>query len=361
MLIGIQIENGSKALRIENDDVIENRELMTIMNYTSNSHGIIKPGAIVRITLRFQLPQFLTRSGHSQQSGKIVNSFENPKSLSGKTAPTNPPLGRSLSRWMLKRGARHFAFLGRTGDDRQSTREVIKDLRRGDAQVYVTRGDVLDFADAQAFVDAYVATRRPIRGAVQAALGLHEDLFSRMSNTAWHTAVPPKWKGTWKLHNALQHHEDALDFFVLLSSVSGSVATATESNYCAANGFLNARAKWRRKQGKKAVSVGLGMISGIGYLHENPDIEALLLRKGIQPLNEEGFDVTSGNMANLRLAVLSASLLAGTERSGKRGAINGLLIDINLAQGLNHYGVDSMIAAEFRTWIWNTFKVDVSF
>ena len=29
------------------------------------------------------------------------------------------------------------------------------------------------------------------------------------------------------------------------------------------------------------------MISEVGYLHENPEIEALLLRKGIQPLNEE--------------------------------------------------------------------------
>ena len=31
------------------------------------------------------------------------------------------------------------------------------------------------------------------------------------------------------------------------------------------------------------------MISEVGSLHENPEIEALLLRKGIQPLNEEGF------------------------------------------------------------------------
>lgn len=29
------------------------------------------------------------------------------------------------------------------------------------------------------------------------------------------------------------------------------------------------------------------MISEVGYLHENPEIEALLLRKGIQPLNED--------------------------------------------------------------------------
>ncbi|KAK6084430.1 Polyketide synthase-nonribosomal peptide synthetase 3 [Seiridium cupressi] len=31
------------------------------------------------------------------------------------------------------------------------------------------------------------------------------------------------------------------------------------------------------------------MIAEVGYLHEGPEIELMLLRKGIQPLNEEKF------------------------------------------------------------------------
>ncbi len=80
-----------------------------------------------------------------------------------------------------------------------------------------------------------------------------------------------------------------LDLFLLTSSVSGTVDTATESNYCSANGFLDAFARWRRSRGQPCVSVGLGMISEVGYLHENLEIEALLLRRGIQPLNEDEF------------------------------------------------------------------------
>ncbi|KAK3174425.1 hypothetical protein OEA41_001671 [Lepraria neglecta] len=71
--------------------------------------------------------------------------------------------------------------------------------------------------------------------------------------------------------------------------ISGSVGTATESNCCATNAFLDAFARDRHSLGKPATSIGFGIISKIGYLHENPDIEALLLRKGIQPLNEEDF------------------------------------------------------------------------
>ena len=84
-------------------------------------------------------------------------------------------------------------------------------------------------------------------------------------------------------------HDEGLEYFQLTSCESGSVGTATESNFCSANGFLGAFAHWRRTQAKPAASVGLGMISEVGYLDENPEIESLLLRKSIQPLDEHEF------------------------------------------------------------------------
>jgi hypothetical protein len=290
-------------------------------------------------------------------------------------------------------------------------------------------------------------------------MGLHESLFSQMSGSAWQTAVRPKWAGTWNLHNALEGHDEELDFFLLTSSLSGSMGTATESNYSAANGFLDAFARWRRSIGKTAVSVGLGMISEVGYLHENPEIEALLLRRGIQPLNEEeflqvidlalsgtgnanqdaqvqrtdpaaahiltglepfqfrklmakGFDVTLESTQDPRMAVLAGALEAemrsapggsdGTEDSmpapgaaapwleslspnvihslapqADAGSLHEAVLrlarkrfsnliltpvdQIDENKPLSHFGMDSMIAAEFRTWFWSTFKVDLTF
>ena len=73
----------------------------------------------------------------------------------------------------------------------------------------------------------------------------------------------------------------------MLSSITGSIGTAAESNYCAANAFLDSFAGHRRSRGLPATSLGLGMISEIGFLHENPDIEAALLRKGVHPFTED--------------------------------------------------------------------------
>lgn len=413
-----------------------------------------------------QVSQAYRYFGNKDRVGKVVISMENPQArVPVAPAPyfsTFSPekvylligclggLGRSLSRWMMTRGARHFVFLGRSGADRPSAKQLVSRLERAGATVGVVRGDVCQAADVKAAMSHCVSTGRKVGGVVQAAMGLHEALFTRMPNEAWHTCIDPKYQGTWNLHNSLEGHE--LDFFLLTSSVSGTVGTATESNYCSANGFLDAFARWRRSRGLPCVSVGLGMISEVGYLHENPEIEALLLRKGIQPLNEDefpqvvdlalaseafgdvkeshmltglepaavrelsarGFDVTThGVLVEARSSLLLASLQAEQEaakkasshaldasaavtkaaapwfkdvpatlvasfapeadaesmqeavvRLSKNRFSNLILMPINEVderKALPDFGVDSMIASEFRSWFWAVFRVDVPF
>ncbi|OTB01304.1 hypothetical protein M426DRAFT_14612 [Hypoxylon sp. CI-4A] len=363
-------------------------------------------------------------------------------------------LGRSLSSWMLTRGARNFVFLGRSGCDRTSSMELVNRLKARGAQVHVIRGDVTDIADVKKVVA--VCSGTPIGGVVHAAMGLHEDIFTRMTNEAWRTSVRPKWAGAWNLHRALEGHDEALDFFLTTSSITGSLGVATESNYCAANAFLDAFAYWRQTQGKPSISIGLGMISEVGYLHEHPHIESLLLRRGIQPINEDeflqiidlalsagkvkikppisgylgaahmltgmelsgvrnllnrGYDVTHTGMEDMRSSILSAALDSQREsqRADEAGLANPLrmvtnvpwlkalplnaantlaietsapsLLDaisrlvikrfsslilvpvdqIDASKPFASYGVDSMIASEYRAWFWNAFKVEVPF
>ncbi|KAI0521004.1 polyketide synthase [Xylaria bambusicola] len=240
---------------------------------------------------------------HKDRVGKVVISMENPQSA----VPVSPALysstfdpekiylligclgglGRSLSRWMMSRGARHFVFLGRSGADKPSAKQLVNKLEQAGATTCVIRGDVCQVTDVEAAVTHCVSTGRRLGGVVQAAMGLHEALFTSMSTQAWHTGIDPKYQGTWNLHNSLEGHK--LDFFMLTSSLLGTVGVATESNYCSANSFLDAFARWRRSRGLPCVSVGLGMISEVGYLHEHPEIGRLVLRKGTKPLNEDDF------------------------------------------------------------------------
>ena len=261
-----------------------------------------------------------------------------------------------------------------------------------------------------------------------------------MLNEYWHTGIDPKVQGTWHLHNSLRAsgRDSKLDFFLMTSSISGSVGTATESNYCAGNHFLDLFARYRRSQGLPAVSVGLGMISEVGYLHENPEIEALLLRKGIQAIDQDellqiidislsgnsttgihhpndqlaeahiltglepmglkelrkkGFDGTNPTLDDPRANLLSSALdgQADVLRKTQDGNMptevaqgieagqtlseavmgyiqrrfgNLVLIKykaVDVKKPFADYGMDSMIAAEFRTWFYQTLTVDVPF
>jgi NADP-dependent 3-hydroxy acid dehydrogenase YdfG len=382
--------------------------------------------------------------------GKVVISLENPESQvnvrPNKYVTTFSPqksyvmigclggLGRGMTKWMMSRGARRFVFLGRSGIDKPIAKSLVDDLENNGAICVVVRGDVCSRED----VDRVIASAPgPVGGVVQAAMGLNESLFTAMSNDAWHTGIDPKVQGTLNLHYALEGNEDALDFFLMTSSISGSVGTATESNYCSGNYFLDMFARYRRSLGKPAISIGLGMISELGYLHENPEIEALLLRKGIQAINEDellqiidlalsntkrvphaydegshahiltglepfglkelrkkGFEGTNPTLNDPRAILLSRALdgdndLALKGQTGRlpaevaasieggtstlREAIGAhvarrfsnlvlvALEKIDMSKPLASYGMDSMIAAEFRSWFFQAFKTDIPF
>lgn len=100
-------------------------------------------------------------------------------------------LGRSLSRWMMTRGARNFVFLGRSGADKPSAHQLVSRLESTGATIVVVRGDVSQAADVAAAVSACLATGRQIGGVVQAAMGLHEAIFSNMPNQAWYVVPNP--------------------------------------------------------------------------------------------------------------------------------------------------------------------------
>ncbi|KAJ5807079.1 Acyl transferase/acyl hydrolase/lysophospholipase [Penicillium riverlandense] len=350
-------------------------------------------------------------------------------------------LGRSLSKWMISCGARRFIFLGRSGSDRPEAKDIVDDLRAQGANVTVIRGDVCKYEDVERALESADCH---IGGVIQAAMALSEALWSDMPHSAWHTTIGPKVQGTWNLHNALgQGRDSQLDFFVTTSSISGTVGTATESNYCAANSFLDAFARYRNRLGLPAISIGYGMISEVGYLHEHPDIEALMKRKGIHPINEDeliqimnmalvnqrpytwdirydhlagshlltgvefiglqeqrerGFEGDNHVFADPRAALFTASFArraAGESETHSAAAhlpgeiaralrdhqdtasildalraviskkISNLILlpesELEADRPLGDFGLDSMLAAEFRTFIFRTFEVDVPF
>ncbi len=250
-----------------------------------------------------------------------------------------------------------------------------------------------------------------------------------MSYDDWITCTRPKVDGALNLHRALA--DTRLDFFIMTSSTSGTLGTPGQSNYAAANGFLDLLAAHRVAAGKPAVSLVLPMVLGVGYVAEHPEVEEALKRKGIYGIDEEHllqsfeasmFTQTSTNPAHhiivgldpaklqksinasettdsfwlkdTRFSSLLHTIQASNPEASSGGSDESILASVQAAKSpveavelvsehftnklarlllveldrfgdpsvpIASYGLDSMIGAELRNWIFKEYALDIPF
>ncbi|XP_014550227.1 hypothetical protein COCVIDRAFT_31971 [Bipolaris victoriae FI3] len=338
-------------------------------------------------------------------------------------------LGRSLTMWMMKKGARNFCFLSRSGADAWDSAQLVKDLEAAGAVTKIVRGDVSVRADVQRAVSE-ISAHHPIKGVVHAAMVLRDGVFAKMDFQDWQMSIKPKVHGASNLQAVLG--STPLDFWLMTSSVSGILGTPGQANYAAGNAYMDALASHRRSLGLPACAAIIPMVLGVGVVAENTKLEASLTRKGMYGIDEEhllrslelaigmqkagensnaidhlviGLDPAmlsqavqdAGNaepfyMADERFRtlvhnmsgstamgvdaganVLASMLMAGTPTEAVQMArdhiVNKLsrmlLLDIDVfesdGRSIASYGIDSMIGADLRNWIFKEFAMDIPF
>lgn len=141
-----------------------------------------------------------------------------------------------------------------------------------------------------------------------------------MTHADWTAAIRPKVAGTWNLHQTFKNTGD-LDFFVILSSTSGVIGLAGQSNYSAGGSYQDALARWRVSRGLPAVSLDLDAIKGVGYVAERADVTERMRKAGNMLVEEEWM-----------LGVLESAILEPYDPQ--------VLVGINHAPG-NHWDRDA--------------------
>ncbi|KAI0906505.1 hypothetical protein F4823DRAFT_607070 [Ustulina deusta] len=194
-------------------------------------------------------------------------------------------LGRSLTRWMMERGAKHFTFISRSGTDKPEAARLVKDIQLSGASTQVVRADASNEEDVARIVTSLQA-ERPIRGVVHAAMVLKDGMFEQMTRRSFVDCIKPKAQGALCLHRALASAGIDPDFFVMTSSISALLGNTGQANYSAANSALDSLARQRRAAGFAATSLVLPMVLDVGVVADNDSIEASLVRKGLYGIDE---------------------------------------------------------------------------
>ncbi|KAI8942360.1 hypothetical protein NX059_000436 [Plenodomus lindquistii] len=211
---------------------------------------------------------------------EACNIFSNDKSyiLFGLTGQ----IGQSLCEWMVSNGAGTVILTSRDPkvdqkwlDSFESTQGIAKVMA-----VDITNRESLD-----SLITDIKSSNPPIGGVVNGANVLSDAPFDRMSAEMMNRALGPKISGSYNLDRVF--YNDDLDFFVLCSSISCVIGTAGQSNYVAANGYMNGLARQRRNRGLAASALDLGLILGVGIAEvAGQSVIDSLQKYGITPLSE---------------------------------------------------------------------------
>lgn len=193
-------------------------------------------------------------------------------------------LGRAVSTWMVEHGARHLVFLSRNAGKNPQDEQFVKELNSMSCEAQLVPGSVTNLEDVS---KALREATCPIKGILQMSMVLRDESFAQMTHQQWNEACAPKVQGTWNLHNASISGGLDLEFFVLMSSLSGTIGNPGQAHYASANTFLDAFVQYRNNNNLPASSIDIGAVKDIGYISENPALMQKMEASGFKGLKEQ--------------------------------------------------------------------------
>ncbi|KAK0702382.1 hypothetical protein B0H67DRAFT_650419 [Lasiosphaeris hirsuta] len=191
-------------------------------------------------------------------------------------------LGTATAEWMFLRGARKFAFLSRSGDQKDYSKRTIAWLESKKAEVTAHVGDVTVLADVR---DTVQRIGPSLAGVFHIAVVLQDGMIRSLSFEQYQMGLRAKCVGAWNLHEATLGCN--LDFFVCWSSVSAVCGNKGQGAYVAASAYMDALMRWRREQGLVGTAMNLGAVPTRGLVAENEHLRKSLDRNKLDVLTEE--------------------------------------------------------------------------
>ncbi|MFC4566054.1 SDR family NAD(P)-dependent oxidoreductase, partial [Nocardiopsis mangrovi] len=200
--------------------------------------------------------RFMAQARHR---GKIVLTIPRTLDPEGTVLVTGGTggLGAVLARHLVReRGVRHLVLASRSGAEAEGAAGLVADLEAAGAAVEVVACDV-STSDGVARALAAVPERHPLTGVFHTAGVLADGVVSSLDDDRLGRVLAPKADAAWRLHHATLGMD--LAAFTLYSSSAGTLDSAGQGNYAAANAFLDALAAARSAAGLPGLSLGWGV------------------------------------------------------------------------------------------------------
>ena len=170
-------------------------------------------------------------------------------------------LGQSLTRFMIRSGARHVAMASRNPP---KDPHWIKDLRAAGADIRMVKMDVTDREQVREAAALLRKTMPEIGGVTNGALVFDAGFFVNFSAESIARQMKPKVTGSLNLDDEFSN--DNLDFFLTFGSLATTCGGGGQSLYHAGNVFMASLVENRRRRGKPASILNFGLLVDAGYV-----------------------------------------------------------------------------------------------
>ncbi|KAI1497898.1 hypothetical protein F5X99DRAFT_395284 [Biscogniauxia marginata] len=192
-------------------------------------------------------------------------------------------LGQSLCRLFVRHGARNLVLASRNPNTSLKWTEEL--MQTHGATIKIEKVDVTSLDNVLALKATISRSMPQVAGIINGAMVLDDRVFAQMTTEIWNRVLLPKAIGSKNLD--LVFSEPCLEFFIMTSSFAAIGGHPGQSNYAAANMFMNGLAANRRKRGLAGSALNIGVIYGMGFLHREKDhLYAGLEREGYPPISE---------------------------------------------------------------------------
>jgi acyl transferase domain-containing protein/NADPH:quinone reductase-like Zn-dependent oxidoreductase/acyl carrier protein len=218
--------------------------------------------------------------------GKVVLTLPQPLRPGGTvlvTGATGTLGARMARRLVTEHGVTRLLLASRSGHRADGAQELLDELAALGATATLAACDTGDRA-ALADLLATVPAEHPLTAVVHTAAVVDDGVLTALTPERFDGVLRSKADTAWHLHELTRHQD--LAAFVLFSSLAGTLGSAGQGNYAAANTFADGLAQHRRAQGLPATSLAWGLweerTTITGRLAD-ADIDRMA-RAGIRPL-----------------------------------------------------------------------------
>ena len=185
--------------------------------------------------------------------------------------------GMATAEWLVGRGATKLALIGRSGDKAQAAKEGVQRLRDAGATVKVFAADAADEAALKSALDETRKELGAIGGMWNVAMVLRDSLLANLDAENFTEVLRPKIDAAAAMEKLTAN--DPIGDFVVYSSATTVIGNPGQSNYVAANSWLEALMRKRRAAGKPGLAIAWGALGDVGYLARTGEVKEKIQKR----------------------------------------------------------------------------------